>query len=259
MGKEPAFQPTPDQAGPQLKADRRTSTGTAPVDRSALAAVPEREQDDRAAFDHELIRVIQEGGPQADEAFELLWKRNESQLFSAIYGMLGDSAKGRRESAQDVLQQVAIKAWRHISKFRSDSSFYTWAYTIARNAVIDYSRKGKRDSKNASYDETSYQAGLQQAGRDQMPGEQINVEFETPEQAMRNTELRERIMEEIGKLPEAQQTTILLREINGLSYGEIAEQTGCSEGTVMSRLFYGRQKLQKAMEDLRTKPKDEAA
>ncbi len=146
-----------------------------------------------------------------------------------------------QEDARDIAQDVFIKAYASLDSFRGQSSFYTWLYRIAVNMTIDFRRKMDRKQESA-YDDKREADGAEGAFVPE-PGR-----F-SPERALKDKELGHHIMEAVESLPGEQRTAIVLRELEGLSYKEIAEVMGCSQGTVMSRLFYGRKKLQERLKD----------
>jgi len=184
--------------------------------------------------DHESVQMVVEG---RQEAYKLLVERYQGRVFRVAYGLMRN-----REDAREVCQEAFIKAYRNLPNFRRDSSFYTWIYRITVNLGIDQKRKAYR-SRETDLDEarlTPEQA--HHTGPRPMPG---------PSQSLVRKQLAGRIGEAIASLPEDQRQVIILREVQGLSYKEIAETTGIAEGTVMSRLFYARKKLQALLEDLR--------
>jgi len=184
--------------------------------------------------DRELVqRVV--GGEQ--EAYKVLVDRYQGRVFRVAYGLMRN-----REDARDVTQEAFIKAYRNLPNFRRDSSFYTWIYRITVNLGIDQKRKAYR-SRETELDEGRLTPDdAHHTGPRPMPG---------PRQSLMRKQLSGRIGEAIASLPEDQRQVIVLREVQGLSYKEIAETTGIAEGTVMSRLFYARKKLQALLEDLR--------
>ena len=159
-------------------------------------------------------------------AFRQLVEQYQSRIYAVCYGVVRN-----REDALDVMQEVFIKIYHSIKKFHGESGLYSWIYRIAVNASLDFLRKQKRKRK---FFETAYQE------RDvQIKG----ANTETPGDIVITLELKEVVHQAINKLPEKHKAIIILREIEGLSYQEIAKIMKCSEGTVMSRLFYARKKL----------------
>jgi RNA polymerase sigma-70 factor (ECF subfamily) len=189
---------------------------------------PLKDRDDRS-----LVGLVVEG---RQDAYKVLVERYQGKIFSVAYGLLRN-----REDAREVTQEAFIKAYRNLSGFRRDSSFYTWIYRITVNLGIDFRRKAYRN-REVELDETRIvPEDAHHTGPRPMP---------TPGASLERRQLGGRIRAAIDELPEDQRTAIVLREIQGLSYKEIADAMDCAEGTVMSRLFYARKKLQELLEDL---------
>lgn len=145
--------------------------------------------------------------------------------------------------AWDLAQEAFIKAWRALPNFKLDAGFYTWLYRIAHNVSYDWLRKKKIQGDGEFDDErTEHRVA---AGAETTP----KGDF-APDTAMRNAELGQRIQAAIAKLSPEHRQVIILREIEGLAYEEIAALIPCSLGTVMSRLFYARKKLQEQLQDV---------
>jgi RNA polymerase sigma-70 factor, ECF subfamily len=184
--------------------------------------------------DHELVERVIEG---RQEAYKVLVERYQGRIFRVAFGLMRN-----REDAREVTQEAFIKAYRNLPNFRRDSSFYTWIYRITVNLGIDQKRKAYR-SRETPLDEGRLSVEeAHHTGPRPLPG---------PRQNLHRKELAGRIGEAIASLPDDQKLVIVLREVQGLSYKEIADQTGIAEGTVMSRLFYARKKLQGLLKDLR--------
>ncbi len=169
-------------------------------------------------------------------AFRQLVLAYQERIFVVVRSMVRN-----QEDARDIAQDVFIKAYASLGSFRGQSSFYTWLYRIAVNMAIDFRRKMDRKPSSA-YDDQREADGAEGAF---VP----DARQFSPERALKDKELGRHIMEAVDQLPEEQRTAIILRELEGLSYKEIAEVMGCSQGTVMSRLFYGRKKLQERLKD----------
>lgn len=182
--------------------------------------------------DEELIARTRRGDRAA---FQGLVEKYQRRIYAVTYGLLGN-----REDALDAVQDAFIKAYNSLDKFKGKSGFYTWLYRIASNAAIDLGRKtSRRDEVEFREDiEADEEKGSYPAG----------PASENPADELMRKELGELIEEAIGELPPEQRTAIVLREIEGLSYREIAKVMKCSQGTVMSRLHYGRKRLQELLE-----------
>jgi RNA polymerase sigma-70 factor, ECF subfamily len=188
------------------------------------------EQDDIA-----LVLRCQKGDALA---FEQLVIKYRSKVFSMIYGMVQNE-----QDAWDLAQEGFIKAWRSIHRFKGQASFYTWLYRIVTNVAIDSLRR-KGFKKTAEFDDeiaaTQVEPGSMTLPRpDPMP-----------HQGLEREEIRQRIEHAINKLSPEHRAVIVMKEIEELQYNEIAEALGCSIGTVMSRLFYARKKLQILLKDV---------
>lgn len=185
--------------------------------------------------DLELVARSQAGDPHA---FNELVTRYRSRAFSMTYNMVRNE-----QDAWDLAQDGFLKAWKSIGRFRGQSSFYTWLYRILMNVCIDWLRK-KQVESGTEFDDT---IGL----RNIEPGSVTTPRgVLEPAAKISDQEIRARIDAAIEKLSVEHRTVIIMREIDGLEYSEIAEQVGCSIGTVMSRLFYARKKLQSMLRDV---------
>lgn len=172
--------------------------------------------------DWELVRQCQAGDMSA---FQELVARYHQKVLMVILGMLRN-----REDALEVAQETFFRAYRKINSFQGDSSFYTWIYRIAVNMAIDAQRRHKRNPLD--FRETI--DGLLEAQ---------NEVAKDPFSELHDKELREHLVKAINELTPEHKAVIVLRTIEGLSYKDIGEILGCSEGTVMSRLHYARKKL----------------
>ena len=184
--------------------------------------------------DHELVRAVLDGDATA---YKGLVERYQGRIYNVIYGMVRN-----REDARDLTQDAFVKAYKNLSRFRFGSSFYTWICRIGMNVAIDHLRKQKV-RKAQEFDDgvaTKGQGGVISIGH--MRGD--------PSRELSRKRIHARILEELDKLPELQRQVIVLREVEGLAYKEIAEVMDIPEGTVMSRLYYARKKLQAALQEL---------
>ena len=143
------------------------------------------------------------------------------------------------QEAADISQEAFIRVHRALGKFSGKSSFYTWLYRIVTNLAIDNRRRLKR--KVEYRDEIKPDEAAEHS--------QLVLQTESPRQQAADSELEQIIHREIDKLPEYHRLVVVLRDIEGFSYKEVADILHCSLGTVMSRLHYARDKLQKALEE----------
>lgn len=184
--------------------------------------------------DAELVTRSQNG---STDAFESLVTRYRGRIYAMTLNMTGNDA-----DAWDLSQEVFIKAWRSLPKFEARSQFFTWIYRITHNVVIDWARKRKIQGGTEFNDELGT---VPAAGSVTTP-----QQSPAPDRAMENQELGVRIKAALEELSPEHRAVILLKELDGLSYQEIAESVGCSIGTVMSRLFYARKRLQSLLQDV---------
>lgn len=184
--------------------------------------------------DRTLVDLVVDGD---QGAYQVLVQRYQSRVFAVAYGVLHN-----REDAREVAQETFIKAYRNLPSFRRDSSFYTWIYRVTVNLSIDFQRRAYRKRETVLDEARITPEDAHHTGPRPLA---------TPGQSLERKQLAARIKAAIDMLPEDQRTAVVLREVQGLSYKEIAETMGCAEGTVMSRLYYGRQKLQQILKDLR--------
>ncbi len=173
--------------------------------------------------DWELVKQCQAGEMSA---FQELVSRYYQKVYMVSLGLLRN-----REDARDVAQEAFFRAYRKINSFQGGSSFYTWIYRIAVNISIDTQRRQKRNPLDF---------------RESMDGvlEAQNEVARDPFADVHDKELRERLTKAINDLTPEHKAVIVLRTIEGMSYKDIGQVLGCSEGTVMSRLHYARKKLQ---------------
>ncbi|MFT4977194.1 MAG: RNA polymerase sigma-70 factor (ECF subfamily) [Myxococcota bacterium] len=186
-----------------------------------------------AEEDHDLVRATLGGDATA---YRCLVERYQGRIYSVVYGMVRNP-----EDARELSQDAFVKAYKNLSRFRLESSFYTWLCRISMNVSIDHLRRQKL-RRTEMFDE-----GI--ASRDDTGVISLAHHREDPRRNLERKRLRERIITEVEKLPDDQRQVIILREIDGLPYKEIAEIMDIPEGTVMSRLYYARKKLQAALQD----------
>lgn len=171
-----------------------------------------------------LIQKSVEGDIQS---FEILVTTYQKKAFNIAYRMLGNL-----EDANDVTQEALVKVYKSLPKFKGDSKFSTWLYSIVTNASIDYIRKNRKS--NVVY--------LDKKEENQMKRE-IPDNENTPENLLEKNEIKRVIHDSINKLNKEHRTVIILRDIQGFTYEEIANMLNCSEGTVKSRISRARGNL----------------
>ena len=184
----------------------------------------------------DLVRRCQAGDT---EAFDELVTRYRTRVFGMIYNMIHSE-----QDAWDLAQDSFVKAWKSIKRFRGQSSFYTWIYRIVMNVTIDWARKKQIKAGGAEFDDAIQLKEIDPASKTVPKADAL------PYEMMERSEIRARIDRAIAQLSPEHRAVILMKEIEEMQYHEIAETLGCSIGTVMSRLFYARKKLQSLLKDV---------
>lgn len=184
-------------------------------------------------LDAELVNQAKQGKM---EAFELLVNRYQQKVANVISKFVKD-----RHEIQDVAQEVFIKVFRALPNFRGDSSFYTWIYRIAVNTSKNHLVSKSRRIQNT-------QVEFEEAENFSSNEDQRNLD--TPDAVYARGELEQTMSKAIATLPDDLKTAIVLREVDGLSYEEIAEKMDCPIGTVRSRIFRARDAIDQAMRPL---------
>ncbi len=178
----------------------------------------------------DLVKRCQAGDT---EAFDELVTRYRTRVFSMIYNMVHSE-----QDAWDLSQDSFLKAWKSIKRFRGRSAFYTWIYRIVMNVTIDWLRKKHVKGAGAEFDDAIQLRQVDPASKTVPKTEAL------PYEMLERDEIRARIEQAIAQLSPEQRAVILMKELEDMQYHEIADALGCSIGTVMSRLFYARKKLQ---------------
>jgi RNA polymerase sigma-70 factor, ECF subfamily len=184
----------------------------------------------------DLVKRCQAG---ETEAFDELVTRYRTRIFAMIYNMVHNE-----QDAWDLAQDSFVKAWKSINRFRGRSSFYTWIYRIVMNVTIDWLRKKQVKGAGVEFDDAIQLREVNPASKTLPKADPL------PYERMERTEVRARIDNAITQLSPEHRAVILMKETEGMQYHEIAEALGCSIGTVMSRLFYARKKLQNLLKDV---------
>ncbi len=177
-------------------------------------------------------------------AFDLLVTRYRGKVYAMIVNMIHNEA-----DAWDLAQDAFVKAWKALPRFESRSNFYTWLYRIAHNVTYDWLRKKKVRGDGTEFDDTVRSDVIE------LSAPTAPKSVSQPDENAEKGELRLKIEAAIEKLSPDHRAVILLKEVDGLKYQEIADHVGCSIGTVMSRLFYARKKLQVLLKDSYTPSK----
>ncbi|HMK75685.1 MAG TPA: sigma-70 family RNA polymerase sigma factor [Thermodesulfobacteriota bacterium] len=164
------------------------------------------------------------------EALKEIFDKYHKKVYRIAYGVVR-----QREEALDIVQEVFIKVFRSIKNFKGRSQFYTYLYRMVMNTAIDHARKAGKQFISSLDQEGSFE-----------PSD--NVE-RGPERMLLQKELEGRVKLAMDKLPAEQKAALIFRDVEGLSYQEMSEAMGCSIGTVMSRLHYGRRRIQELLKD----------
>ncbi|MCR5535862.1 MAG: RNA polymerase sigma factor RpoE [Succinivibrio sp.] len=186
-----------------------------------------------ASSDVEIVRQIQAGDKNA---YNLLVIKYQHKIIQVILKFIPNNA-----DANDVAQEAFIKAYRSIGNFRGDSSFYTWLYRIAVNAAKTYLESNQKYQGALDVDAEDF---------DYKDSEGVLTSKDTPDRIIESEELQAVIQKAIQNLPEDQKQALLLREVEGMSYDDIAVVMKIPVGTVRSRIFRAREYVEKQMASL---------
>ena len=183
--------------------------------------------------DQALVARVQQGDKRA---FDLLVSRYQHRIIKLVSRFVRN-----RDDAMDVAQDTFIKAYRALGNFRGESAFYTWLYRIAINTAKNHLTAIAR---------RPVEVNLTDADGEEIPLEALQQETETPEKILLVAEIKKTIFATIDSLQEDLRTAIMLREIDGLSYEEIAAAMECPIGTVRSRIFRAREVIDGTLKPL---------
>ena len=190
-------------------------------------------------LDQALVERVQNGDKRA---FDLLVRKYQHKIVSVCTRYVSDWSE-----AQDVAQEAFIRAYRAIGAFRGDSAFYTWIYKIAINTAKNYLvSKGRRPPIG----DIAIEDAVQLDGASQLR------DRATPERELLRQEIERTVFGTVEALPEELRTAITLREVDGLSYEEIAEAMNCPIGTVRSRIFRAREAIDERLRPLLSETED---
>ena len=178
--------------------------------------------------------VVQRARAGDHAAFRVLVERYQGRAYRLALRVLRDE-----DQARDVVQDAFLKVYGSLDRFEGRSGFYTWLYRIVMNVCLDRKRRDRSDREVEWDEETAGGSLADPTGAD--------LAQSGPEAEVERSELRTFVTRAIETLPEDARRAIQLREIDGLSYKEIAEALGIPKGTVMSRLYYARRRLQEAL------------
>jgi RNA polymerase sigma-70 factor (ECF subfamily) len=182
------------------------------------------------SIDQALVERVQQGDKSA---LDILVRKYQHKVAKVIARYIRD-----QDEVMDVSQEAFIKAYRALPNFRGDSAFYTWIYRIAINTAKNHLVARKRRLPTIDVD-------IQDA--EQFDGESALKEYATPEQLLQRDQVESTVLKAVDQLPDDLRTAITLREIDGMSYEEIAEAMDCPVGTVRSRIFRAREAVDKML------------
>jgi RNA polymerase sigma-70 factor (ECF subfamily) len=172
-------------------------------------------------------------------AFRKLVERHQRRAFTIAYALVRDE-----QDANEVVQDAFLRVFKSLGSFQGGSTFFTWLYRIITNLSIDLKRRPARQAAT-ELDETQLDVDAEA---------DLDLPFlgrvgDDPAEFVRRGEIADRLRAALDALPSYHRAVIVMREIDGLSYEEMAQVMGVSKGTIMSRLFHARQKLQRALVD----------
>lgn len=183
--------------------------------------------------DKELVQRVQQGDKKS---FDLLVLKYQNRIIKLVSRYVREPS-----DAMDIAQDAFIKAYRALPNFRGDSAFYTWLYRIAintaKNHLVSLSRRPA-------------EAHLENSDGEQMDVEELQKDIATPENLLLADEIKQTILDAMNKLPEDLRVAITLREVEGLTYEEIAVAMDCPIGTVRSRIFRAREAVDTKLKPL---------
>jgi RNA polymerase sigma-70 factor (ECF subfamily) len=189
---------------------------------------PKEAGDDRA-----LVKAAQKGDEQA---FRKLVEKYQRRVVQLALGMTKDP-----DEAMDIAQETFVKVHRYLPSFKGDSSFFTWTYRIAMNLCLDVQRRKSRVERVdlGEGDDAEVEAAM----------DPPSAALSGPQRQTLNSELRGKIEEALAGLSENHRAILILRELEGLSYEELSKVLAIRKGTVMSRLFHARLKMQNKLRE----------
>jgi RNA polymerase sigma-70 factor, ECF subfamily len=228
----PEIPPAGDAAGPDLAfldGERPARKVNSPSDEASNREARRREAEE----DRELIVRAQNGD---GKAFRKLVERHQRRAYALALGLVRDP-----NDAHEIVQEAFLRVYRGLHSFQGGSSFFTWLYRIVTNLAIDLIRKpGRKDAELVDGQKIDEDTEFPLVSR---------IDGADPINVIRRREIAARIQAALDALPAIHRGVILMREVEGMSYEEMAQAMNVSKGTIMSRLFHARQKLQRALAD----------
>ncbi|MDF7826312.1 sigma-70 family RNA polymerase sigma factor [Pontiellaceae bacterium B12227] len=208
-----------------------------PEEKSELLETQSVEEEvvDDGPSDDELVLKSQQGDVHA---FDVLVERYHQKIYGLTYNMTSN-----REDAEDLTQEIFVKAFEALPRFKGKSSFYTWLYRIGVNKTINYRKKRNR-KRALSLDSFDQDIKLDDAYHD------LTAKG-SPLRSISLSELQKKLNEALQGLSEKHRTVVVLHDMQGIPHDEIAKMVGASVGTVRSRLFYARRQMQNELSEFR--------
>jgi RNA polymerase sigma-70 factor (ECF subfamily) len=203
------------------------------VNSASASASNRTNREHEAEQDRDLIERARDGDRRA---FRTLVERHQRRAFAIALALVRDE-----HDAREVVQEAFLRVHRGLDTFHGGSTFFTWLYRIVTNLAIDLVRRPGR--REAELDEERHRAD-----EAEIPF-LARIDGADPMDVVRRHELAGRLQAALDALPPYHRGVILMREVEGMSYEEMAQATGVSKGTIMSRLYHARQKLQRALSD----------
>ena len=210
-----------------MAADLNIEPDELPEEQEMSAASPGTDEEEGVA-DDVLVLKAQQGDVHA---FDELVERYHSKIYGLTYNMTSN-----REDAEDLTQEIFVKAFQALPRFKGKSSFYTWLYRIAVNKTINYRKKRNR-KRAMSLDQFDNEIKLDDVYHDL-------TSKGSPLRHLSLTELQKKLNEALQNLSEKHRTVVVMHDMQGIPHEEIARMVGASVGTIRSRLFYARRQLQ---------------
>ena len=237
---KPQTAPAPRRQSRQDEIRRTIQEPGGRSDGSLAASAAARGRMTDRDIDQQLVERVQRGDKAA---FDLLVSKYQRKIFRLLSRLIRDQAE-----VEDVAQEAFIKAYRALPNFRGDSAFYTWLYRIAINTAKNHLvSRGRRAP-------TTTEADIEDAETFD-DGDHLR-DLNTPESMLLTKQVGEAVNRAIDQLPEDLRTAIVLREIEGLSYEEIADSMNCPIGTVRSRIFRAREAIAQELKPVLDTAKD---
>ncbi len=199
---------------------------------------PSHSLEDRAADTSAVERLVNKARAGDEESFGELVKMYHPRIYNLAYGMVNNA-----DDAAELAQQTWVKVWNKLGSFKADARFFTWVYRVACNTSLDFLRRKARLREDSLVD------GVEPAVHPDL--ERAASRNPRPDRELAQSEIREVFENSLKSLSPDHRTALILREVDGLSYEEIARITRCRKGTVMSRIFYARRKMQEMLGELR--------